>query len=383
MKKNIKKQVLSGMAGTMMMLSGCAVQPQEALSEETQAIEEAKTQAAQAQADEEQNSSLVKEEDGSLSLNGYRLEEIAGREQRDYVTVSNVEGSFSFNQDVLSPEDEVFNIYGTAITGACAKPVFAFETGEESEELGDHFINVSGSMKHSYSVSLKDLEEKSEKKVVACSCATSKMVVNAMVTGVPLKSVLELADLQADANTITVKGSDGYGVPMPLSYALEKDALIVYKINDKELPEGQATQLWMPDTVARYFTRDVVEIEVTAEDEVPAIEQAEDSQRAKISIMNYADDASFTVGQEIRFEGYADDCGSAVKAVEISLDGGETWTSYETEGATAERWVYWYFGFTPEQAGTYKLQARAVTGDGTVSPLASTIVFQVEENDGV
>lgn len=363
--KKIKKQALSGMTGTLLLLSGCAAAEQPAMPENQPAPE---TVPAVSQPEEGK--------DAGLSLNGYQLQAIDGRESGSYIAVPHVEGTFSFDQNVLSPEDAVFNIYGTAITGVCAKPAFAFG---ESQEAGDYYINVSGSMKHSYSISLQDLEEKAEQKTVACSCATSQMVVNAKVTGVPLKSVLELADLQDGANTVTVRGADGYGSALPLAYALEKDALIVYKINDQPLPEGQATQLWMPDTVARYFTRNVVEIEVTAEAEVPEVTGAEEGFQSKISILNDAGDAVFPVGQEIVFEGYADDCGSAIRAVEFSLDGGETWTSYATEGATSERWVYWYFGFTPEEAGSYKLQARAVTEDGMVSPLASTIVFEVED----
>ena len=313
-------------------------------------------------------SAALTAENGSLSLNGYRLEAIESRADEGTVSVSNVEGTFSFHQEVLSPADDVLNLYGTAITGICAKPAFAFA---ENQEAGDYYINVSGRMKHSYSVSLQDLEEKEEQKIAACSCATSQMVVNAMV--------LELAELEEGANTVTVRGSDGYGCAVPLSYALEKDALLVYKINGETLPDGQSAQLWMPETAARYFTRDVVEIEVTAEEETPAVAGAEDAYRSKISILNDAGDARFTAGQEIVFEGYADDCGSAIAAIEFSLDGGETWTSYETKDATAERWVYWYFGFTPAQAGSYKLTARAVAADGTVSPLASTMAFEVEE----
>lgn len=369
--KKIKKQALSGMTGTLLLLSGCAAEAAPAL----QPAPEADRSVEQLEADRSvgQPEAAASE---SPCLNGYQLEQIAGRADRDYVSVPNVEGSFSFDQNVLSPADAVFNLYGTAITGVCAKPAFAFD---ENREIGDHYINVSGSMKHSYSVSLRDLEEKAEQKTVACSCATSEMVVNAMVTGVPLKSVLELAELQEGANTVTVRGSDGYGEALPLAYALEKDALIVYKINGRQLPEGQSTQLWMPDTVARYFTRDVVEIEVTAEAALPEVSGAGEGYESKISIMNYAEDTVFPAGREIVFEGYADDCGSAVRAVEFSLDGGETWTSYATEGATSERWVYWYFGFTPEKAGSYKLEARAVTEDGTVSPLASALVFEVED----
>ena len=69
--------------------------------------------------------------------------------------------------------------------------------------------------------------------------------------------------------------------------------------------------------------------------------------------------------------------------MEVSMDGGETWTSYKTDGATADKWVYWYFTYTPEKTGAYKLMVRAVNEDGLVSPLASTQYFYVNEADGV
>lgn len=49
-------------------------------------------------------------------------------------------------------------------------------------------------------------------------------------------------------------------------------------------------------------------------------------------------------------------------------------------GATADKWVYWYFTYTPEEVGTYELQVRAITGNGVVSPVASTLVFNVGGN---
>ena len=178
-------------------------------------------------------------------------------------------------------------------------------------------------------------------------------------------------------------GADGYGVPMPLAYALEKEALLVYRVNGEALPDGQTSQLWMPGAVAKYFTRNIVDIEVTAEEEAPEVTTAGDEYRAHISLMNDARDAAFRTGETIVFEGYADDYDVPVAAIEISMDGGETWTVCETEGATADRWVYWYFSNTPEEAGVYKLEARARTAEGRVSPLASTIVFSVEEDGGL
>lgn len=365
MKKKQNKKIMSGLAGAALLLSGCAsaVPSGEKAPVESPSVKPAEdTQKA------------------ALMVNGYQLEAVE-HDGIPYTKVANATGEFSWNQDVISPSSDVFNIYGTALTGACAKPAFAFE--ERKEAVGEYYINVSGSLKHAKSVTLADLEEQEETRIMACSCATGSAVINAEVTGIPVSALLPLEELQDGANTITFKGSDGYGIPMPLTYALEKNAMIVYKVNGEALPEGQHSQLWMPGTVAKYFTRDIVDIEVTAEEEIPEIITAGEEYRAHVSIMNYADETVFKTGETIVFEGYADDYDVPVASIEISMDDGESWTVCEVEGATADRWVYWYFGYTPEEAGTYKLQVRARTAEGVVSPLASSIVFVVEESGGL
>ena len=73
-----------------------------------------------------------------------------------------------------------------------------------------------------------------------------------------LKDVLELAKLDERVNTIAVKGADGYTAKLPLRYALDKDAMFVYQVGGKDVPSGN--QFWVPETVAKYFTRNVMEI---------------------------------------------------------------------------------------------------------------------------
>lgn len=167
----------------------------------------------------------------------------------------------------------------------------------------------------------------------------------------------------------------GYTSTLPLQYVLDKDALLVWQIGNEDNPSG--LQVWMPTTVAKYFTRQVVEIEALHSDEEITVEGAAEEQRAKISILNHMNDVS-AVGDEIIFSGYADDCGTAITAVEFSMDGGKTWTSCATENAVSYRWVAWNFAYTAEKAGTYKLDVCARTADGTVSPLAASVVFVVE-----
>lgn len=294
-------------------------------------------------------------------------------ENRRYVELSQVQGQFSFNQNVLTPADEMFNLFGTVLTGACAKPAFALENGEAS-----YYVNVGGSIKKAYTVNLRELAPSREKeKTVLCSCATGAATANIRITGVPVEDIIQLAEPQEEINTITVVGSDGYGMPLPLSYVLEKEALVVYQVNGRDLPSG--TQLWIPETVAKYFIRDVVDIELSYSDELPQVDMREDSLRAEVTIQNSAAECEFVLGDEVAFEGYADDCGDRIAAVEFSLDGGETWTRYETKGTTADRWVYWNFSFVPEEAGDYRLKVQAVTEKGRVSPLAAEVTFQVNE----
>lgn len=296
--------------------------------------------------------------------------------QTEYDKIANIRGEFTFDQNIVTPADKVFNLFGTAATAMCAKPGFAF--GEP--DIANYYINIGGGMKKVSTISLAALKESGEEtRILKCSCAMGGAIANTQVTGVPLSAVAEIAGLDETINTVTVKSADGYGIPMPLKVAVDSGAMLVYKIAGEEIPasQGAPLQLWMPQATARYFTRGVSEIEFTHEETAPQMQEAEAAQRAKVSIVNRAGE-NFKVGDQVIFEGYADDFGTPVTAVEFSLDGGETWTAGSTEGATADRWVYWYFGYTTEAAGTYKLDVRARTADGTVSPMASSIVFTVE-----
>jgi DMSO/TMAO reductase YedYZ molybdopterin-dependent catalytic subunit len=350
MKKNTKR-LLSTASGAALLLAGCA---SNATVEQPSVQEEASVQ------------------------NDYGIT-VTEAKTIEFAKVANVSGSFEFNQDVVSPSDEVFSIFGTALTGLCAAPSYALENNKGTATM---YVNVKGDIRKAYSIDIKELagEGKETTRISLCACSTGPASATGKITGVKLEDVIQMADLNDGVNAIKVVGSDGYGQVLPLSYALEKEALIVYKVNGMDVPSS--TQFWIPETVAKYFTRDVVDIELLAAEEVPAIDSRADEYRAQINILNSADNAAIALGDTVTFEGYADDLGEPIAAIEFSMDGGETWTSYPTEKATTESWVYWYFNYTPKEVGTYRLTARAITAAGTVSPLESTVTFTVSELAG-
>ena len=374
MKKTDAYKVLSALTGASVLLAGCAAPAvvQQAPEQEAAAREQAAASAA--------------ELEGVTYSNGIAVETFVAQPAA-VSPVANVQGEFAFNQDVVTPTDEVFNLFGTAVTGVCASPA-APSIVEGAAE--DWTISVDGDVEHSFSAKLKDLaEQSSQTQTIACACANNpaggSLIANAQVTGIPMADIVEMAGLHEGVNTVSVISDDGYAQPMPLSYMLERDALLVYQINGEDIPaaQGNPVQLWMPSSVAKYFTRRVMEVRFTSEAEEPALltdsaKEGEYVNRPNIGIVNYANGETFAVGQPITFEGYADDYDKAIARVEFSLDGGKTWTAYETKDATSDKWVYWYFTYTPEETGTFELSVRSVTTDGAASPLSSTMVFTVE-----
>lgn len=310
----------------------------------------------------------------TAAIDGVTIEKT---EETTYDTIANVSGQFTYDQTILSPSDQVFSLFGTAATAACAAPGFTFEDMDEGD-TAEYYINVGGKLQKAMKLSLDDLKGQGITDTMKCSCAMSPSIVNAEVTGVALSNILQLAELENDVNAVVVKGSDGYGVSLSLEQAGK--AMLVYNVGGEGLQpaNGGPVQLWMPGAAANYFTRQVTDIEVTAQADAAAPAVPAASQRAKINILNQFEETAFQAGSQITFEGYADDYDVAVSAIEFSLDSGQTWTSYETPEATTERWVYWFFTYDASAPGHYRLDVRCRTADGKVSPLASSIEFTVD-----
>lgn len=93
-----------------------------------------------------------------------------------------------------------------------------------------------------------------------------------------------------------------------------------------------------------------------------------------------------SVGKTMRFRGKAYDFDAPIAAVQFSLDGGDTWTTYATPGTNDYQTVSWTFDYVPKSAGFYVLKVRSVNGQGKTSPEADFVEFLVEEEkkrDGV
>lgn len=84
------------------------------------------------------------------------------------------------------------------------------------------------------------------------------------------------------------------------------------------------------------------------------------------------------VGEPLEFDGYVDDFERNVSAMQFSLDGGVTWTTYPTTDVAIDKGVNWRFVYRPERPGRYLLKVRAVDGEGAASDIVAEYAFEVE-----
>lgn len=182
-------------------------------------------------------------------------------------------------------------------------------------------------------------------------------------------------------NTVTFTAVDGHALSLPLRPLLDRGAVVASKINGQEISNVMhaQNQLWIPGLPAKFFIRDILDIQFTEETNPPTVPDFIDDGHDFVNRPNVALKAAYVVpvNQPMLLEGWANDYDKAITAVELSFDEGETWTLCSTQGATAERWVWWRFKFTPFTAGRHKVLARAVNEDGEKSPSPAAHFFEV------
>ena len=184
-------------------------------------------------------------------------------------------------------------------------------------------------------------------------------------------------------NTVTFTAADGHCVSLPLQPLIDRGAVVATRVNGEDIFDVMRArnQLWIPGLPAKFFVRDIVDIRFTEEDEPPVIPEFVDDGHDFINRPNVAVKADYAVraNRPMLLEGWAHDYDKAIAGVELSFDDGETWTQCPTQGATAERWVWWRFEFSPRTAGRNKVLARAVNEDGRKSPTPAAHFFDVTE----
>jgi sulfite dehydrogenase len=225
--------------------------------------------------------------------------------------------------------------------------------------------------------------------------------------GARLKDVLERAGLKPEALEIVVSGTDGAVVEktpkfvksLPVWKAIEDTTLIAYEMNGKPLPHwnGFPARMIVPGWTAVYWMKHISSISVATKPfdgfwmksayriplgKFPVVSRFA-SQETAINtpitemvinslVTSHPNGAAVKAGGKVTVSGLAWDAGYGINAVEVSLDGGRSWSA-ATLGEDIGRFAFRAFSHAVAvpTKGTYKVMTRATNkiGQGQATAL--------------
>jgi DMSO/TMAO reductase YedYZ molybdopterin-dependent catalytic subunit len=226
---------------------------------------------------------------------------------------------------------------------------------------------------------------------------------NALWTGVRLRDVLAKANLRAQTLEIVFEGADAAVMPatpafvksLPVEKALDPNTLIAFEMNGEPLPQanGAPARLVVPGWTATYWLKHLRGIRAVdaafdgfwmksayrlpaglfpgarfpsqeAADTVPITDILVNS-----LVTSHVSGERLARGRRANLEGWAWDGGNGITAVDISLDAGQSWRS-ATLGKDLGRfaWRGFRFSLDTQRPGTFDVQVRAASRDGTRQP---------------
>lgn len=187
-------------------------------------------------------------------------------------------GTFSFTQSRTCSAEEVSGALGGVRKTLCSQgdgQVSSHGDVSQAQDVRAWSVSFTGDgLSSDMEATVGELAKvSSASTLMGCTClgnpADGRATVNADVCGIDLRAVMYALGIEDGANTVTFTCADGYEVSLPLSYVLQRRALLVYELDGRPLSEsvGGTNQVWLGSTAARYFAGDVVSIRVECLDE--------------------------------------------------------------------------------------------------------------------
>ena len=269
-------------------------------------------------------------------------------------------------------------------------------------------LRIEGRVARPYEMTFSDLLESPTRKaeaVLECAgnAASGSMVGNGVWEGVPLSHLLEQAGPAADAAYILLEGADSgrlfpdfpgmpYSQLVPLGQRLQSEGLVVFKLNDRFLPASQGFPArallpgWYGMAAVKWLQRVVV---LSAADKPGGFyESGMDLLYVRVlrtlqgrrtagrvaellvkSVIAYPSDGARLPAGNLSVWGFAWTGGSVIQAVELSTDGGGTWSPAKLHSSPKPlTWVRWSYVWVA-RPGEHLLMSRASDQAGRQQPL--------------
>lgn len=354
----------------------------------------------------------------TLSFGNGQRELIAYPQKRKLMRITtrppHLETPFTvFDEGVLTPNDAFFVRYHLANFPLSIDP-------------RTYQLNVSGHVSRPLQLSLQELKAMPKVEVVAVNqCSGNSRgyssprvfgaqlgngsMGNARWGGVSLKTVLEKAGLKPGAMLVAMNGMDMPVLPstpdfiktLDIDHAMNGEPILAWEMNGEEIPflNGYPLKLIVPGYFGTYWVKHLSEIRVldqpfegkdsffmntayrlpdndcmcTEPGSVPSKTTPISKLKVRSFITNLQAGQQLEIGKKHKIRGIAFDGGSGIRHVELSTDGGKTWTKAAL-GSDLGRFSFreWQMDFSPSSAGELTLFVRATANNGETQPMEAS-----------
>jgi DMSO/TMAO reductase YedYZ molybdopterin-dependent catalytic subunit len=281
----------------------------------------------------------------------------------------------------IPPRDDFPDIPGLSqeITSAADHYVVDINLVQPTVEADGWSLKVSGEVDRPLELTFPELQQRFqvvEEYSVLC-CVSNEvggdLIGNSAWGGVRLADVLDAAGVKSGAADIVFNAADGYSDSIPLDAALGPSVLVAVSQNGSPLSRehGFPCRIRIPSIYGMKNVKWVESIEVVTGDYRGYWQERGWSDVATVRTQSRIDVAgdgfSATRGEETWVAGVAWAGDRGVSGVEVTTDGGRTWSEAMLQEPIAPAaWTRWAYRWTPADPGEIEVACRATDGDGNV-----------------
>jgi DMSO/TMAO reductase YedYZ molybdopterin-dependent catalytic subunit len=223
------------------------------------------------------------------------------------------------------------------------------------------------------------------------SCISNKiggdLVSSALWKGVPLRDILNKAQVKPQVKYIVFRCYDGYDVGIPLESGLMDGTILAYNMNNIPLPNdhGFPLRAIVPGFYGMMNPKWITEIELVdstyegfwqrkgwtnnPNNNIYSTIVTAGNQEITNRFPNLVNN-NFAINKSNQIAGIAFAGNRGISKIEVSTDGGNTWkTAIVKDPLSKYTWVLWTSTFIPKVSGDYNIIVRATDKTGKVQSI--------------
>jgi hypothetical protein len=240
--------------------------------------------------------------------------------------------------------------------------------------VNDWSLSFTGAVGDGFTMDYDDLTSRpAENRFSTLRCVgerlNGKKMDTSLWTGVPMDTLLDRVAPQSDCDCVMVRAVDGYYEEFPLE-AL-RDGMLAYGMNGQVLPKrhGYPVRLLVPGHWGEINVKWIDEIEFLNEEQKGFWEEKGWHGTGPVNTVAKIHAINRLGGGEIQVGGHTYAGTRGIQRVEVSTDGGETWTdaTLSEELPGEDVWRQWEHTYEAP-SGEHDVVVRATDGTGTLQP---------------